>query len=114
MKVNDIDKASDSLSEATELSSEIYGENHENTFDSLYYYGMATLELAKEESQLLKGPGEKESGDEEQAGNSDDKTDEENGETEKEDGEESGEEEDDDDDTMKLSWEILEVSYFIQ
>ncbi|CAA90441.1 Protein NASP homolog 1 [Caenorhabditis elegans] len=110
LKVNDIDKASDSLSEATELSSEIYGENHENTFDSLYYYGMATLELAKEESQLLKGPGEKESGDEEQAGNSDDKTDEENGETEKEDGEESGEEEDDDDDTMKLSWEILETA----
>ncbi|KAF1765462.1 hypothetical protein GCK72_005414 [Caenorhabditis remanei] len=114
LRVNNNAEASEILSEAAELSVEIYGEGHENTFDACYYYGMASLEVAKLESALLKNPDEKQrngvSGDEEAAsGDEEEKTaeDENDDGSEKEDGEES---EDGDEDSMKLAWELLETA----
>ncbi|CAL2032999.1 unnamed protein product [Caenorhabditis brenneri] len=110
IRVNNIEEASEILSQATELSTEIYGESHENTFDAYYFYGMATLELAKVETQLLKNDKDKElDQEEEEDACADEKATEskENGdESDEEEGEESSEE---DDDNMRLAWELLET-----
>ncbi|EGT44801.1 CBN-NASP-1 protein [Caenorhabditis brenneri] len=110
IRVNNIEEASEILSQATELSTEIYGESHENTFDAYYFYGMATLELAKVETQLLKNDKDKELDREEEEDTcADEKATEskENGdESDEEEGEESSEE---DDDNMRLAWELLET-----
>ncbi|ULU06022.1 hypothetical protein L3Y34_018137 [Caenorhabditis briggsae] len=89
---------------------ELYGSDHENTYEYYYYYGMATLELGKIQGQVFNAPNEKEDNGEAQnsaAGTITNEKGEGDGEnSEKEDGEESGDEEDDD--TMKLAWEVLE------
>uniref|UniRef100_A0A1I7U9V6 SHNi-TPR domain-containing protein n=1 Tax=Caenorhabditis tropicalis TaxID=1561998 RepID=A0A1I7U9V6_9PELO len=113
IRVNDIEKATEILSEATELSIDIYGENHENTFEPYYYYGMAALELAKLESQLLQNPEKKETEQDkeeshgQEAGSTEEKYSENGDDSDKEEGEESGEE---DDDSMRLAWEVLETA----
>ncbi|PIC45961.1 hypothetical protein B9Z55_005807 [Caenorhabditis nigoni] len=111
LKVSDYETATEALSEASETIVELYGSDHEITYEYYYYYGMATLELGKIQSQVFNAPNEKEDNGDAQnsaaAGTSTNEKGEGDGEdSEKEDGEESGDEEDDD--TMKLAWEVLE------
>ncbi|CAI2338710.1 unnamed protein product [Caenorhabditis sp. 36 PRJEB53466] len=102
LKLNNAEEATEALSDAAALSAELYGEGHEKTFDAIKYYGMATLELAKQDKEENKeATGETEKKEEEEEAEQSDK----------EDGEESGDEvEDDEDDSMKLSWDLLETA----
>lgn len=116
IRLGEYEEATAVLSDAAELSTEMFGENHENTFDSIYYYAIATFEYGKKESQLLANQdrqgledseGVAEEG--EQKEPDEEKTEDE---AEKEDGEED-EDVEDDDDSMKAAWELLEVKIII-
>uniref|UniRef100_A0A8R1I1X7 SHNi-TPR domain-containing protein n=1 Tax=Caenorhabditis japonica TaxID=281687 RepID=A0A8R1I1X7_CAEJA len=126
LKINDFSAASEVLSEATELSDEIYGSGDVRGFEAIKFYGMATLELAKAENQLLASQ-EKEGGSDgggngaEDGENADAEGKEENGDGDMNNGDddENGSKKDDDDedgepeeeeDSMKLAWQLLEIA----